>query len=240
MEHGIELHMITEIKKKNPTVVMGFPGVGLVGSVAASQLIDVLNMDFIGYISSPQFAPLAAIHDYVPMPPVRIHYSEKYNIMVVISEMSIPVNATIDLAEKLFDDARKMQSAQIISMGGISLKEEEGAVYLVSSEKKIAKSLIARKLVKPIREGATTGVIGLMLSRGVVEKFPVISILAESSEESLDPKAAANVLRVLGLILGIPIDTGILDKEAKEMNKALKETMIKSKIKKVGEGTMYG
>lgn len=88
---GIQIHQIGEIKGKEPSIVLGFPGTGLVGSVAASQLAEALKLEFVGYITSPDFAPLAAIHNYVPMPTARIHYSEKHNLVVILSEMSIPV-----------------------------------------------------------------------------------------------------------------------------------------------------
>lgn len=108
------------------------------------------------------------------------------------------------------------------------------------------KDIVAKKMAKPIREGATTGVTGLLLTKGTLEAFPVTTILAESSEEYLDPKAASNVLRVLARIINVPISTSSLEKEAKEFSKTLKESVIKARLsKKKGPaaeegGTMYG
>ncbi|MDO8554742.1 MAG: PAC2 family protein [Candidatus Micrarchaeota archaeon] len=227
--HEIEIHKITELKAKNPTIIMGFPGTGLVGSVAASQIIDALQPEFIGYITSPDFAPLAAIHDYVPLPPARIHYSQKHNLVIIVSEMTIPVNSSLDLADKLLSYAKQINANSIISLGGISMKEDENAVYAISSDRKTIKNIISKKLAKPIREGATTGVTGILLSRGSMEGFSVLSILAEASQDYLDPKAAANVLKVLSSVIGISLDTTRLEREGKELTSALKESMIKSK-----------
>ncbi len=227
--HEIEIHKIAELKAKNPTVVIGFPGTGLVGSVAASQLIDALQTEFVGYITSPDFAPLASIHDYVPMPPARIHYSQKHNLVVIVSEMTIPVSSSLDLADKLLSYAKQLNASSIISLGGISMKEEENAVYVISSDKKTIKGIVSKKIAKPIREGATTGVTGILLTRGSMEGFSVLSILAEASQDYLDPKAAANALRVLSSVIGVSIDTGRLEREGKELTFALKEAAIKSK-----------
>ena len=98
---NIEIHRIEAMKLKNPTIILGFPGTGLVGSVAASQLVDSLQLKFGGYITSPDFAPLAAIHDYMPLPAARIHFSEKHNMIVILSEMSIPVGSSMELADKI-------------------------------------------------------------------------------------------------------------------------------------------
>ena len=246
MTDSIEIHKLSEIKGKNPTVIVGFPGTGLVGSVAASQLIDVLGLEFVGYITSATFAPLAAIHNYKPLPPARIHYSSKYNLVVILSEMSIPINSSMELAQKLFEFSKSLNAGLIISLGGISLKEEENAVYVVSSDQKIVKNIINKKLAKPIREGATTGVTGILLSQGVLESFPVLSILAEASQDYLDPHAAGNALKVLSNFLGLQINTDSLEKDAKELAETIREVAIKSKTPKKtsavsGEGgTMYG
>ena len=72
-------------------------------------------------------------------------------------------------------------------------------------------------------------------------KFPMVSFLAEASEDHLDPKAASNVLKALEKKLGIKIDTKILDDEAKDLEKELRGKMVKSKVAiKKPIGSMYG
>lgn len=234
----VEIHKIGEMKNlRKPTVVLGFPGTGLVGSVAASQIVDSLQMQFCGYLSSPEFAPLAAIHDYKPMPPARIHYSEKYNIVVLISEMTIPIGSSLEVADKIFDFSKSINASSIISLGGISLEEEKKGVYIVSSDAALVKDAVSKKIAKPIKEGATTGVTGILLAKGTLEHFPITTILAESSEEFLDPRAAATVIKVLSRIINVPISTARLDKEAAEFSKGMKETIVKARISKRRGGT---
>ncbi len=227
-----------------PTLIVGFPGTGLVGSVAAAHMVDILKLDFGGYIASDEFAPLAAIHNYMPMPPARFHYSEKYNIILILSEMSVPISLASPLADSIFEFAKTTKAQKIISIGGISLKEGKNEVYVIASQKTLVKELVDRRIAKPIREGATTGVTGLLLTRGVLNNFPVITLLAESSEEYLDANAASRVLKALSKILKVEINTAQLDKEAR----GTKEALIKSKISKRGPtaeetaagGRMYG
>lgn len=243
---NIEINRIKEIKVKRPTVIVGLPGVGLVGSVCAAQLIDVLDLEFAGYITSPQFAPLAAIHNYMPLPAARIHYSEKHNIIVIMSEMSIPTGISQELADAIFAFTKSFDSTLMISLGGISMKEAKDAVYVVSTEKKIAKGLISKKLALPIKEGATTGVTGLLMAKGSVEQFPMLLILAEAEPDLVDPAAAVNALKMLSQIMGITINTELLEKEAMELTMTAKEKMIKSRVPykkgygEGGDGPMYG
>jgi len=243
----IEFHKTADMKVKNPIVLLGLPGTGLVGSVAASHLVEKLNLPFAGYITSPNFAPLAAIHNYIPMPAARIHYSSDKNLVVILSEMTIPVASSQELADKILEFAKSLNAQYIVALGGVAMKEGENTVYVISSDAKLAKSVLSKKGVKPIKEGATTGVTGVLLTKGVIEKYPVISILAEASQDYLDPKAAANVLRVLSEFINVPIDTTDLDNEANELTKTIKENVIKSKVpsKRLSSvreesGSMYG
>ncbi|MBD3210954.1 hypothetical protein GF318_06265 [Candidatus Micrarchaeota archaeon] len=242
----VKIHRIANFNKmKKPLIIVGFPGTGLVGSVAASHIVDALGMEFGGYISSPEFAPLAAIHDYKPMPAARIHFSQKHNLVVIISEMTIPVSSSLDVADKLYEFAKSVGASGIISLGGISLQEGKKDVYIVSSDNEMTERAKSKKIAKPIREGATTGVTGVLLTKGTLEKFPITTILAESSQDYLDPKAASTAVKALSKIIGIPIKTTRLDKEAKEISEGIKESVIKARISKKGpssdeSGTMYG
>jgi len=238
----IEIHKLVNFKMKNPIMIVGLPGTGLVGSISASYLVDALNMDFVGYITSPEFAPLAAIHDYKPLPPARIHYSKKLNLLVVLSEMSIPIGASMDLASSVLALAKSVKAKSIISLGGIALKENPKALYAISTNDKLSEYFFAGDKCKKIREGATTGVSGVLLTMGVVEKFPVLLLLAEASEDYMDPGAASNILKLLSQYLKVDIDTKKLDKESKELASSLRDTVVKSKIpyKKSSMGSMYG
>lgn len=242
---AVEIKKTANIGNLNrPTIIVGFPGTGLVGSVAAAHMVDILKLDFGGYIASDEFAPLAAIHDYTPMPPARFHYSEKHNIILILSEMSVPISLASPLADSIFELAKSTRAQRIISVGGISLKEGKNEVYVIASQKNLVKEAAEKKIAKPIREGATTGVTGLLLTKGVLNNFPVITLLAESSEEYLDADAASRVLKALSKLLKIEINTARLDKEAK----GTKEALIKSRISKRGltieetaaGGSMYG
>ncbi len=241
----ITINLLGKVNVKKPMVIIGLPGTGLVGSVCAAQLIDTLKLEFVGYLSSAHFAPLAAIHNYLPLPAARIHYSEKYNLVVIISEMSIPNVISQKLCDQLFSFVRSIDASLIISLGGISMKEEKDAMYVVSTEKKIAKNLISKKLVKPIKEGATTGVSGLLLAKSVIENFPMILILAEAEPDYVDPSAAINALRILTEVINIPINVDTLKQEAMELGLSAKEKLIKSRVphkksSEEGSGSMYG
>lgn len=235
----IEFKKLKPLKAKNATVIVGFPTAGLVGSIAASYLTSKLDMDFVGYYTSEKIPPVTAVHDYTPLPPIRVYASEAKHLIVVLSEIVVPISLSAEMAGHIAELAEKANSPMVITLGGISQNEEEKSVYVISTDQKLSDDLVKRNLVKKVKEGATTGVVGLLLFPGVV-KSPVLAILGESEGERPDPGAAVDVLRTLSKIIDVPIDTEELEKEAVLLAQAASESIISSKILKKKLGSMYG
>ena len=244
----IEFHFIAKPKMKNPVLVEGFPGLGLVGTVSASYLIEKMKMEPLGYITGEAFPPLAAVHNHMPLFPARMYYSQKHNIIVFVSEFVIPITAVNELATKIYEFAKEKKIKKIISLGGIAIKGEQDTVYSIASTPALTNELGKIKGVEMIKEGATTGVTGVLLAQGAIDGYPVISLLAESQQGYMDPKAASMVLEILKQIVGISLDTAELEKEAEKIDGKLKNIMSKAKsahtdyrkVENEGTGTMYG
>ncbi|MDD2655207.1 MAG: PAC2 family protein [Candidatus ainarchaeum sp.] len=235
----IEFRKLKPIKAKNATVIVGFPTAGLVGSIAASYLTSKLDMNFVGYYTSEKIPPVTAVHDYTPLPPIRVYASESKHLIVVLSEIVVPISLSAEMAGHIAELAEKANAPMVITLGGISQNEEEKGVYVISTDQKVSDDLVRRNLAKKVKEGATTGVVGLLLFPGVV-KPPVLAILGESEGERPDPGAAVDVLRTLSKIIDIPINTEELEKEAELLAQAASESIISSKILKKKLGSMYG
>jgi uncharacterized protein len=246
---AIEIHITAKPKLKSPTLVEGFPGLGLVGTISASYLVEKLKMEPLGYITGDAFPPLAAVHGSRPLFPARMYYSEKFDLVVFVSEFVIPISAVNELSDRIYEFAKKNKVKRIISLGGITIKGEQDTVYSIASLPKLSDELSKMEGVQLIKEGATTGVTGVLLARGAVEGYPVISLLAESHEGYMDPKAAAMVLEVLRKMLKVGLDTSALENEAAKIDNRVKDMLGKAKAahtqyKKVENegslGTMYG
>lgn len=231
---------------KSPIIIEGFPGVGLVGTIAANYLVQKLNMKPMGYMFSKDFPPVAAVHNYKPLYPARLYKSEKNRLIVVLSEFIIPVTQVADMAQKLWDFSEEKKASMILSLGAIKKKDDEPSLYAIASTDALIAKLSKHKEIKLIKEGATSGVTGLLLARGAISNFPVMSLLSEAGEQHLDPAAASMLLKKLGDILQVSLDTSELDKEALEIEQKMRSIMEKTKIaskdyKKLESlGQMYG
>ena len=72
------------------TLLFGFPDVGLVGVIAASHLIDELNLTEVVYVDSEVLPPLIVLHEGLPHSSIRIFGD--HNILLAVSEAPIPAD----------------------------------------------------------------------------------------------------------------------------------------------------
>ena len=65
--------MASPLAGESPTVLMGFPGSGLVGSIALQYMVDQLEFPLIGNMTSKYFAPFAMMAKGLINVPVQRH-----------------------------------------------------------------------------------------------------------------------------------------------------------------------
>ena len=212
-----------------PILIEGFPGIGLVGTISASFIAEKLKMELLGYIASPRFPPIAAVHNYVPLHPARLYKSRKHNLVVLFSEFVVPLSVVYDLSCAILEWSKKRKIKQIISVGGIGIKGEQEEVFGIASLPKLTEKLESAG-VKLIKEGATTGVSGVLLAECASQKFPAVSLLAEAKPDILDPRGAALVLEAVKSFAKLPLKTEELVEEAENIETKIQEIMENAKV----------
>lgn len=222
----LEIKLFKDQNLKGYTLIEGFPGVGLVGPMACSYLVEKLGMEYIGYIHSEQFPPIAVIHDGIPMFTARIYVDRKYRLVVFLSEFTIPTNMVYPVSTEILSFARKNGIQNIVSMGGMPSLNPGKSAYIVST-KPLPKNLAPT--LKPVNEGVVAGVSAMLLTQGAQLGVGVSNILVEASPTIMDPKNAGYALAGLNRLLKINIDLKELDKEAKEVEAKVKAALTKTR-----------
>ena len=227
---GVKINLLKKVKLKNPILIAGFPGMGLVGTISASYIVEKLNMEFIGFVSSERFPPLAAVHSGKPMYPARLYASKKYNMLILVSEFVVPIRAVYALSDVIYDFARKQKVSQIISLGAIVKKSESNKIFAIASTAYLQKTLENEPKMQLVKEGVTTGVTGVLLAKGAIDDFPVISFLSQASAEYMDPIASVSILDAIKVYLSLDdLDTSDLKRDARNVESKMKDLMQKTK-----------
>ncbi len=213
-------------KPKNCTIIDGFPGFGLVGTIASEFLIEHLSTEQIGKILFDDMPAMVAIHESKVVEPLGIFYNQKYN-MVILHAITTTTHFEWEMANIVNKLATDLKAKEIISLEGVGSGEEgeEGRVFYYSSNEKNAR-LLEKTGIKPLKEGIIIGVTGAILLR--VEKIPLSCIFAETHSNLPDSKAAAKVIEALDKYLGMNIDYKPLLEQAEKFEEKLKNILQKS------------
>ena len=216
-------------KPKNPIIIEGFPGFGLVGTIATEYLIDHLETELIGKIMMNESPAVVAIHQDHIVEPIGIFYNKKYNL-VIVHAVSASTGMEWKLAEiiqKLVKDLGAKQVVSLEGVGGSLTKPDSERIFYFTKDAKLKKSL-SKIGLNPLKEGIIMGVTGALLLNS--EKIPLSCIFAETHSELPDSKAAAHIIKALDSYLGLKVKTEPLMEQAEKFEKKLKDLLEKGQV----------
>jgi len=220
-------------KPKNPIIIEGFPGFGLVGTIASEFLIDHLKTELIGKILFDEMPAMVAIHDNKVVEPLGIFYDKKYNL-VILHAVTASQGFEWKLADALVKIANQLGAKEIVSLEGVGSSEEVKecrAFYYTNNPKK--EDMLKKDGMTPLREGIIMGVTGALL---VKSELPLTCIFAEAHTNLPDSKAAAKIIEKLDKYLGLNVDYGPLLKQAEKFEGKVRGILEKSQeAKELGE-----
>lgn len=202
--------IIKEFKEleKVKTLVIGFPGVGMAGSIASEFIIHKLGFEEIGHIRSERLPALAIIRKSKPEAPIRIYHKD--GTMIIVSDVMVPDSISHKFAEELAKWIKSKKVKEVIMLGG-SEKKEDDKVYVVSWKDKYLDDVG----LDHMNLGFVVGIYGPLMMELKERGMGGYLVLAEA-ERRPDPLAAAKIIRHVSKRLGIEIDPSSLEKEAKK------------------------
>jgi len=211
-------------KPKNCTLIEGFPGFGLVGTIASEYLLDHLDVEQIGKIVFDEMPAMVAIHESKLVEPLGIFYNKKYNL-VLLHAVTASSGMEWKLSQMVIELGKQLNVKEIICMEGVGSSEATKTTRVFSYSNK-NKDKFKQIGVNPLKEGIIIGVTGAVLLRS--ENIPVSAIFSETHTNLPDSKAAAKVIEVLDKYLGLKIDYKPLLQQAEKFEEKLKGLLSES------------
>jgi len=210
----VDVRVSSGLNLKGYTLIVGFPGIGLVGPIVARHIVETMNMKLAGTISSPEFPAVSAIKNGVALPPVRIYADQEKKIAVVVSEIMFSEKTAKKLGEALIDAAKKWGIERIISIAGVLMPGATNTVILGAASHPEDVKYMMRFGITPVEKGITTGISAALLTHGQRKSVNVALVLGTLRAKE-DFRAAAEIVRKLDEMLGLDIPyEGLLEKAA--------------------------
>ncbi len=198
---------------KNPIIIEGFPGFGLVGTIATEFLIEHLKAKLIGTFEYNELNPVAAIHKGKIVNPMAIWYVPKKNLVILHTILNIK-GYEWNVAEEVIQMAKKMNAKEIISLEGVATdNSNESMTAYYYGDKKFEKCG-----AKTIKESIIMGVSASLMLKAKNHSC----LFAAAQSQMPDSKAAAKLIEVLDKYLRLKVDYKPLLKQAEEFESKLK------------------
>ncbi|MBS3166876.1 proteasome assembly chaperone family protein [Candidatus Woesearchaeota archaeon] len=204
-------------KPKNVTILCGFPGVGLIGTIATRFLIEHLKFEEIGYIHSDKLKPIMAIHQSKMIEPIEIYYNQKKKLVIIQGIISL---AGIEwlVADAIKEVAKTLNAKEIIILEGITAKSDKTEVLCYGDAFK-------KSNLKKLDEGIVLGTTAALL----LKLNNVSCIFSETKTGLPDSAAAASLILSLDKQIGLNVDVKPLMQTAREVESKIKTIMEQSK-----------
>jgi len=203
------------LKSKNPLVIEGFPGIGLVGNISCQHIIEELKMKYMGSIDSRYFPPIAVLFNGMVYMPVRIYESAKDEIVVIISDIPIHPTASYDISKVLIDWMQAINARNVVSIAGIATATGQRRVFGGATNDELL-GMIKDK-TEIFQVGTISGISGSIMTECFLRNMPAVSLLGETPGPNPDPRAAVEVITVLNKIYGLSIKTEKLLSQAEQI-----------------------
>lgn len=223
----VEVRTLKEVDLKGGIVVAAFPSVGLVSTISATYLIQMLPVDQVCALESEDFPSVSMIYAKKPKFPARVYASAAHKLAIFICEMPLPTRIHRTVAYTLLDWAKKQGCREIISLEGLPMEgdgaERGPAVWGVGSTDRARANLDKHKITQ-LETGMIAGVTGVLLNEGRWRSSDVIALLAEARPELPDAHAAVSLVHALDELLeDVTVDLRPLQQQAKQLEEFLQK-----------------
>jgi uncharacterized protein len=209
---------------KSPTIIVGFPGFGLVGTICTEFLLEHLKTENVGKIWFDEMPAVVAVHKHKMIEPIGLFYNSAYNVLI-IHAITGPQGLEWKIGREISQIATKLRAKQLIVLEGIGAQNEESheVFYYSNHQSKI----LEKAQIKPLQEGIVMGIASSLM---LETELPLIAFFAETHSELPDSKASAKIIEVLDSLLELKVDTKPLLELATKFEDKLKGLMSQSKV----------
>jgi uncharacterized protein len=215
-----DLNIISRPLPENGAILMGFPGSGLVGTIALQYMVDQLEFEQIGSMTSRYFPPLAMMNKGLINDPVRIYAksSGDMNLAAIVADIPIAPPICYEIANAIMEWLEPYRPKEVLTIAGIVTNEPEKRVFSVATTPEALQRVQDITLVLPI--GSISGIASSILTECKARSVPAIGLLGETVNAP-DPRASASTIEVLNKMYNLALDVDPLIEQAVEIEQSM-------------------
>ncbi|TXT65510.1 MAG: PAC2 family protein [Promethearchaeota archaeon] len=220
----------------NPTVLIGWPGIALVGKLAISSIKDSIDAELVYEIQYFDFPPKSSVEKgALDIPTAKLYYKarEEGDIFVLTGDYQPQSpEGVFEFSKQFCEQMDKLTEGNIrmyLSAGAMvsdkSTDKEVPTVFVSGTDKSLAESFLEFEHTELMESGVIAGANGILPAWAGKNNFASgICLLAETLPLrmiNLDPKASKSLVTIIKDYFHIDMDYSELDKKIEEMEDML-------------------
>jgi uncharacterized protein (TIGR00162 family) len=212
------------LELKDPVLLEGLPGIGLVANIAVAYLIRKLDAKFLGEVKSSSFPDMSIIdkEGLLKSPFCRL-YDHKANevgkrdlILLYGNTQALTRRGQYELCDCLLDLVENLGCKYVITLGGYRPGRQVTKPNLYYAASDLGTAQEAATLGAEKLGGQIYGVAGLLVGLAALRGMKGFCLLSETPGTFLDIEAARAALKAVSDLLGLKLDFEDL-KDAEEL-----------------------
>jgi len=230
-------------KLRNAVLIEGLPGLGLVGKIAVTYLIERLGAEKVAELYSPHFPHYAETDDQGRLRLLRNEFylwrgADRDILFLTGDCQAQTTEGQYEVAEEVAKYAKQVGVELIVTVGGFSEAVTGVPGVVASSTDSQILDRLKKLGVKVSPPGnPIVGMAGVLGAVAGMMGMKAVCLLGETRGYLPDVKAAREVLRVLRKFLGIEVDLEGMEEEikrseriAEELKRIEKHTVVEERI----------
>lgn len=210
-----------QFEAKDPVLIEGLPGLGLVGKIALRYMIKKLKAKKVAYLYSPHFPYFVLVNKKGNVRLLRgafYHYQNPNGpndiILFTGDSQSQTIEGQYEIADQILAFSEKHKIKTIATIGGYRMEpKEKPKVFIAATSQEILEKAVQAGAILSTAGSPIVGTAGLILGLAKFKKINALCLLGETRGYLPDPQSAKSVLEVLRATFNFELDLSGMDEE---------------------------
>lgn len=234
-----------KVNFRNPLVVGGFVGATGTGFIAASYMIEQLELHQIAHVRSSHIPPISVFIGKKLRTPFRIYSNESGTLIVIISEVPLDTEGMYEIAGAILSWLSDKTPKDFLILEGLPVAQivKDHEVQCVANEEKLKR--FTGLGLEASHSALITGMGGAILNECMSCRISGVSFLTQTPVNIPDPGSVLALIEAINKSYDLNIDTSILEESVKSFHEQLQQLIDQykktySKNNKPAVESMYG
>lgn len=190
------------------TLIVGFSQFGLAGLTAVDYLVDHLELEECGHVTTDSLPTITPFENGTPRHHTRFFSRPDLDITVLVGELFIPVHASDAFSDTLLDWVDSNTVDEITVLSGVPLPhgpDQHRTFYIATDDYQTTR--LQDTEVPPMGNGFLDGVNASLIARGMDTDLKTAIYVTPVHPQTPDVEAAIRLLDTLTTVYDLDVDT---------------------------------